>query len=222
VAGGTYQDANGYYQAFVIHQVNGTWEQPALRMTHVNHSNQGLEVWVSSTITGVPPPVPCFKEGTLVLTDTGYRPVQDLRKGHRVKTYQHGFQPIHAIGKRDIVHPASPKDQLYRCTHPEVFGDLVLTGCHSILVPCLKDEAQWKQTETLLGEVYQTDDLFRLPACLDEQCVVYDTPGIHTIWHLALEHPNKCCNYGVYANGLLVETCSQRYIKELSGMELIE
>jgi hypothetical protein len=27
-------------------------------------------------------------------------------------------------------------------------------------------------------------------------------------------------NYGVYANGLLVETCSKRYLKELSHMEL--
>jgi hypothetical protein len=29
-------------------------------------------------------------------------------------------------------------------------------------------------------------------------------------------------NYGIYANGLLVETCSQRYLKKLSGMEIIE
>jgi len=29
-------------------------------------------------------------------------------------------------------------------------------------------------------------------------------------------------NYGVFANGLLVETTSKRFMKELSGMELIE
>ena len=28
--------------------------------------------------------------------------------------------------------------------------------------------------------------------------------------------------YGIYANGLLVESCSQRYLKELSNMDLIE
>jgi len=29
-------------------------------------------------------------------------------------------------------------------------------------------------------------------------------------------------NYGVYANGLLVETASQRMMKEISGLEFIE
>ena len=29
-------------------------------------------------------------------------------------------------------------------------------------------------------------------------------------------------NYGIYANGLLVETCSKRYLKELSNMNFIE
>jgi hypothetical protein len=168
----------------------------------------------------------CFKEGTKILTDRGYRLIQDLRKGDLVKTYKHGFQPINSIGKSVIYHPASQdriKDQLYRCTHPEVFEDLVITGCHSILVPYLKDKAQWKKTEELMDKVYQTDGLFRLPACLDEDhCVVYENPGSYTIYHFALEHPNYYCNYGVYANGLLVETCSQRYLKELSGMELIE
>jgi hypothetical protein len=170
--------------------------------------------------------ITCFKEGTKILTERGYRLIQDLRKGDLVKTYQHGFQPINSIGKSVIYHPASQdriKDQLYRCTHPEVFEDLVITGCHSILVPHLKNKVQWEKTKVLTGAVYQTDDLFRLPACLDEDhCVVYEPPGSYTIYHFALEHPNYYYNYGVYANGLLVETCSQRYLNELSGMELIE
>lgn len=29
-------------------------------------------------------------------------------------------------------------------------------------------------------------------------------------------------NYGIYANGLLVESCSRRYLKEMSNMSLIE
>lgn len=28
-------------------------------------------------------------------------------------------------------------------------------------------------------------------------------------------------NYGIYANGLLVESCSKRYLKELSNLTLI-
>jgi hypothetical protein len=44
----------------------------------------------------------------------------------------------------------------------------------------------------------------------------------YTIYHFALENDNYYMNYGVYANGLLVETCSKRYLTELSNMELIE
>jgi hypothetical protein len=41
------------------------------------------------------------------------------------------------------------------------------------------------------------------------------------IYHIALENENYYSNYGIYANGLLVETCSKRYLKELSAMDLI-
>jgi hypothetical protein len=36
-----------------------------------------------------------------------------------------------------------------------------------------------------------------------------------------LENENYYWNYGIYANGLLVETTSKRMMKELSGMELL-
>ena len=48
---------------------------------------------------------------------------------------------------------------------------------------------------------------------------VYEVPGEYTIYHVALENEDNYMNYGIYANGLLVETCSKRYLKELSGME---
>jgi len=37
-----------------------------------------------------------------------------------------------------------------------------------------------------------------------------------------LENEDYYMNYGVLANGLLVETTSKRFMKELSGMKLIE
>jgi len=38
---------------------------------------------------------------------------------------------------------------------------------------------------------------------------------------VALENDDYYMNYGIYANGLLVESCSKRYLKEESNMELI-
>jgi hypothetical protein len=42
------------------------------------------------------------------------------------------------------------------------------------------------------------------------------------IYHIALENEDYYMNYGIYANGLLVETCSKRYLSELSDMVMIE
>lgn len=74
----------------------------------------------------------------------------------------------------------------------------------------------------LLGYIYITDNHYRLPACVDKRTYVYEKEGVDLIYHIALEHTDYYMNYGVYANGLLVETTFKRYLKELSDMILIE
>jgi uncharacterized protein YjbI with pentapeptide repeats len=171
---------------------------------------------------------PCFKEDTKILTIQGYKLIQDLRKGDLVKTLKHDYKPIDMIGKREIYHPASKeriKDQLYKCSqenYPEIFEPLIITGCHSILVDNFTSEEQKQKVIEVNGNTYVTDNKYRLPACADPRASVYETVGIYTIYHLALENDDYYMNYGVYANGLLVETCSKRYLKELSNMTLIE
>ena len=122
------------------------------------------------------------------------------------------------IGKREIYHPVLQeriKDQLYiysQKEYPEIFEDLIITGCHSILVENSAKNINKEQIEKIInvnGNIYLTDDKLRLPACVDEKA------GTYTIYHIALT------NYGIYANGLLVETCSKRYLKEISNMILI-
>lgn len=46
--------------------------------------------------------VPCFATGTLILTETGERPVEALRPGDRVWTRDHGFQTLRWCGRRDL------------------------------------------------------------------------------------------------------------------------
>ena len=168
----------------------------------------------------------CFKEDTKILTDQGYKTIQELRKGDLIKTLKHDFKPIDMIGKRDIYHPALQeriKDQLYKCSpeHFSVFEDLMITGCHSILVDEFK-EGEREKTIEINGDAYVTENKYRLPACVDDRTTVYETPGTYTIYHFALENDDIYNNYGIYANGLLVESCSKRYLKELSNMTLIE
>lgn len=62
----------------------------------------------------------------------------------------------------------------------------------------------------------------RLTACIDNITQVYDKKGTHKIYHIALENDNYYTNYSIYANGLLVESCSKRYLNEYSDMTLIK
>ena len=173
---------------------------------------------------------PCFMKGTQILCFRGeeevYRPIQDLRKGDLVKTYRNGYLPIHMIGTSGLSNPGDDEritNRLYKCSkelYPDLFEDLYITGCHSILVPSLTDD-QWENTKAILGNVYITDNHFRLMACVDEKAQPYKRDAIIDIYHIALENDDYYMNYGVYANGLLVESCSKRYLTELSNMRII-
>ena len=170
---------------------------------------------IYSTYTPPPPPPACFKEDTKILTNYGYIPIQDLRNGDLIKTLKNEYKTIEMIGKSEVYHPASEDrsvDQLYRCNHLEVFEDLIITGSHSILVDDISSYEQ--QIIKVNGDIYVTEGKYRFPACLDKLTTVYEIPGTYTIYHLALENANYYSNYGIYANGLLVETCSKRYLKE--------
>jgi hypothetical protein len=160
----------------------------------------------------------CFKKDTQILTMTGYKLIQDLRKGDLVQTLKHGYVPIYKIGFSEMEHPCLEervKEQLYKCSpdnYPEVFEDLVLTGCHCILVDSIKSEEELEQIIEVNGRLCSTDDKYRLPVCVDERSTVYEVPGTHTIYHMALEHDDYFMNYGIYANGLLVESTSKRFM----------
>jgi hypothetical protein len=170
----------------------------------------------------------CFKENTKILTNNGYIPIQDLKIGDLVKTLNHGFVPIHCLGKRKIYHDnslARTKSKLYKYTDkecPEIFEDLVITGCHCILINEFESEEQKNEMFKLHGDIYVTDNLYRLAACVDKKASVFDISGSYEVYHIALEHENKYKNYGIYANGLLVESCSKWSLKESSDYYFIE
>jgi len=177
-----------------------------------------------------PSQYPCFMKGTQILClraeEEVYRPVQDLRKGDLVKTYRNGYLPIHMIGTSSLSNPGDDEritSRLYKCSkelYPGLFEDLYITGCHSILVPSLTDD-QWENTKAILGNVYITDHHFRLMACVDEKAQPFQKDAMIDIYHIALENDDYYMNYGIYANGLLVESCSKRYLTELSNMRII-
>jgi hypothetical protein len=173
----------------------------------------------------------CFKENTKILclvdNEETYIPIESIRRGTFVKTSLSGYKAVDMIGHSKIYNPAHKlhcKTRLYKCTnekYPEITEELIITGCHSILVDSIASEEQREQMIEVNGDVYVTENKYRLSACIDPRAEPYEKEGIFNIWHLALEHENYYMNYGIYANGLLVETTSKRMIREFSGMELI-
>jgi hypothetical protein len=165
----------------------------------------------------------CFLEGTKILAfidnKETYAPIQTLRKGDLIKTSMDGYKAIDTIGYSTINNPGHDqriKDRLYKCSqdkYPELIEDLVLTGGHSILVNELTDK-QREETIKCSNDIFVTDEKYRLFAFLDDRTKPYTIEGQHTIWHLALENDNYYWNYGIYANGLLVETASKSVLNE--------
>jgi hypothetical protein len=177
------------------------------------------------------PAMPCFLEGTTVLSliegkETFVR-IETLRSGDLIKTSRDGYKKVELIGHRDIHNPGNDdriENRLYKCSpnrYPELNEDLFITGCHSILVDDITDDQRDKITAHM-GKIYVTDKKYRLNACLDERAEPWNSEGSYQIWHLALENKDEKMNYGIYVNGgLLVETCSIRMLKSYSNLNIV-
>ena len=197
---------------------------PAMTVTYKNTPNQAALNAVSLNLQSqftegtifIYEEASCFLDGTLILSYVDdkeqYIRIEELSKGMLVKTFKHGYKPIFGIIKTQFYNCKNKEYQLYECSnihYPEVFQNLYITGNHSILV----DKVTEKQREECIksmGRFFVTDGKGRLMAHLDERAVPYNIKGVCNIYHIALEHENNTKNYGIYANGLLVETTSKR------------
>jgi hypothetical protein len=176
------------------------------------------------------PSSPCFLEGTNILCQVDdkelYIPIESLKPGMLVKTSLDGYKKVELIARGKMSNPGTTdriEDRLYKCSptaYPELMNDLYITGCHSILVPKLS-EAQKSATTKKLGQIFVTAGKSRLMACLDERAEPWNSEGVYTIWHVALENTNPRMNYGIYAEGLLVESCSIHFLKNKTSMSLV-
>ena len=174
---------------------------------------------ITATLTVGIDPI-CFLRGTRITClneDTGGDKeveIETLRPGKFIKTYKHGYVPVNCIGYSMLPNPTNTderiQDRLYKLTprqYPTLTRDLIITGCHAILEDELTEE-QTEKTLNILEDIYVTDDKYRLIAMIDERAEIYETEEEESeIWHLCLEHEDDKMNYGIYANGLLVESC---------------
>jgi hypothetical protein len=219
--GGPFGPGGGYTSWRLASNSNGTSPQNVVYTNGSVLNNDGSYYLY--------PSAPCFLEGTTILCQVDgiekYIPVEQLKKGTLVKTSLDGYKPVVLLGKGIIQNPDNDErteNRLYKCStskYPQLKDDLYITGCHSILEFPIT-EKQKEDTIKHLGKLFVTDKKYRLMACVDERAEPWNSKGEYTIWHFALEHSDEKMNYGVYVNGgLLVETCSIKFLKTKSNME---
>ena len=232
VAAGSYEESGDIYTFTYTGLTPGTLYY--LKWNLSNDNGEGPKsnytMIETSSSSGNPP---CFLRGSRILClnkelKEEYMAIENMRVGTKVKILNGTYVKVHTIGKKTFINPDNADrgpNRLFRLTrknYPELTQDLIITGCHSILVDKLLPQQKARHLQ-LMKTLYMTTGKFRLMSFIDEKAEPYLNPGEHEIWHFALENEEVVCNYGVYANGgLLVETASIKNMTERSGLVPIE
>ena len=235
---------NGYPSGNTSHNMN--WIVTQFEGTTPDGFSDNSNLTPPSNSPFYIPPIVCFLEGSKILTmldnKEQYQNIENIKYGTLVKTYAHSYnnsnshnlgnklsyyKKVTHIGKTTIYptkYNSNPINKLYKLSTDnydeidEFREDLYITGAHSILVDLLTSK-QIEETIKQLGDIYITNDKYRLMACLDDRAEICNRNTPYIIWHLALENTSRYGNYGIYANGLLVESCSQRMFEEYSNLK---
>jgi hypothetical protein len=169
--------------------------------------------------------VACFKKGTKILCDNEiYIPIEELKIGDLVKTYKHGYQKVIMSAHSSLCNYSQNKlNQLYTYScekNPALIEDLHLTGGHSLLLDTLTEEESNDMNQiNWAKEDFMVEDKYKLLACFSSRLFIAAEQQVE-IYHFTLEPPENAKQahvYGIYANGILAESCSQGAMEQITG-----
>jgi hypothetical protein len=161
--------------------------------------------------------VQCFKKGTKILCENEiYRPIEELKIGDLVKTYKHGYRKIIMCTHSSLSEYSKKRvNKLYtysREKNPDLIEDLHLTGGHSLLLDRLTEEESNDMNQiNWHADEFIVEDKYKLLACFSSELCIAAEQNVE-IYHFTLEPPENAKPshvYGIYANGILAESCSQ-------------
>lgn len=158
----------------------------------------------------------CFNKGTKILCtnenfEDVYMPIEQLKPGHLVKTYKHGYRQIQVIGMGNFINdPNKLCNCMYKMKKSDtnnLIDDLIVTGGHAILVDSIGDHEE--SNKKYYGENVMIDDKYLFVA---DNCPYFEkleNNNLYTYYHFVLSNDgNNDARYGVWANGVLTETPS--------------
>jgi hypothetical protein len=156
----------------------------------------------------------CFNKGTKILClnrsfEEVYVPIEELRTGHLVKSYKHGYRKIEAIGRIPVLNNANQFTScMYKMKKTETNGlieDLIVTAGHSILVDDLKEYKE--ENNKIMGNTQIIDEKYLLLAGISKEFEKIEDTNVYYCYHFILENNGDDSErFGVWANGVLTET----------------
>jgi hypothetical protein len=156
--------------------------------------------------------VACLVEGTeiLCINNLGrelYLKIENIKIGTKIKTYFHGAKKLIKIMKKEF---KNDKGFNQICKLSNIYGqtnDLFLTGGYSTIVKKLTDyqREQSKDYDTFDKKI---DNLELLISHFNSKCEKIDDDKIYNVYYIVLQNEDVDGQYGIYANGVLVETTS--------------
>ena len=164
----------------------------------------------------------CFKAGTRILClkngKEQYIRIGQLKEGDKVKTLNHGYKKIVDIRKGNYKLNGLMDMGMYRMKKQgNMIAKLEMTGLHCVLVdkndPKYADDI--KKQGNLNDPKFSLDGKFRLRA-KESHLFEQMEEKTYTIFSFALEDEEQE-QYGIWANGALVETTSRKML-EASNM----
>ena len=168
-------------------------------------------------------PTSCFNEGTKILTLNKelveeYVKIEELRKGDLVKCYKGGYRRIDMIGKWSMINNRDNwKSCMYKMSKTDENGlieDLIVTGGHSMLVDELGECKEANEEAFGCKSAIMIEDKKLLLASVSKSFKKVEENGVYTYYHFVVENDgDDSVNYGVWANGVLMETMSKEYFK---------
>lgn len=176
----------------------------------------------------------CFKEGTQILAyvtkdQETYVPIEQITDNMFIKTYKHGFKKVKYIMKSRIINSSERSiNKLYKMSksaNNNLIEDLYITGAHAVLYDTI-GERQKEQMNKLSAKFdmdysMKIDGKCKLIAYYDNNFEECNEDCYFNIYHLVLESDKPDTNYGIYANGILVESTDEITLVRMNNYSLI-